>query len=89
MTIKDESNQVIKSQRIITTPFCDDFNLLTGHKLRHQSIQNDLQLKTTSMGLTFKPIKSRSLPVCAGKPTKVDFTLLDQPNLRKIVIKTL
>ena len=41
MTIKDDNNELIKSQRIITTPFKDNFKLLTGHKLRHQKLQDD------------------------------------------------
>ena len=83
---------VIKSQRVITTPFADDFNLMTGHKLRHQTLQDDLQSKTVSMGLTFKPNKCRSLSICAGKPTKVDFTLLDHStpvNPPRVVLKSL
>ena len=49
-----------------------NFNLLTGHKLRHQSLQDDLQMKTISMGLTFKPKKCRSLSICGGKSSNVD-----------------
>ena len=90
MTVKDENQQIVKSQRVITRPFADDFNLLTCHKLRHQKLQDDIQSKTSSMGLTFKPVKCRSLSLCGGKPSKVDFTLLDysDPNgPERVVIK--
>jgi hypothetical protein len=92
MTIKDENKVVIKSQRVITTPFADDFNLMTGHKLRHQTLQDDLQSKTASMGLVFKPKKCRTMSICAGKPCQVDFTLqeVSEDNVsRKVVLKSL
>ena len=78
MTLKEDNE--VKSQRIITTPFADDFNLLTGHKIRHQKLQDDIQIQTNYMGLTLQPIKCRILSICAGKPSKVDFTLAKNPN---------
>ena len=44
------------------------------------------------MGLIFKPKKCRSLSICGGKATKVDFTLLDYTdpnNPNRVVIKSL
>ena len=64
-------------KKIITTPFCDDFNLITKNKIQHQKIQNDIQDKATSMGFVFKPKKCRAYSVCSGKPTSVDFFLFD------------
>ena len=61
--MQDENKVVVKSQRIITTLFADDFNLMTGYKLRHQTLQDDLQRKIISMGLTIKPVKCRTLSI--------------------------
>ena len=90
MIVKDETGQVTESKRIITTPFADDFNLLTGHKTRHQTLQDDLQSKTASMGLVFKPKKCWTMSICAGKPCQVDFTLQefsDDNVSRKVVVR--
>ena len=76
LTVKS-GNETTNSKPIITTPFCDDFNLLTRNKLQHQKIQNDIQEKATSMGFVFKPKKCRSYSICSGKPTPVDFFLMD------------
>ena len=44
------------------------------------------------MGLIFKPVKCRSLSLCGGKPSKVDFTLFDYSDPdspKRVVIKSL
>jgi hypothetical protein len=78
--------------KIITTPFCDDFNLLTKNKIQHQKLQDDIQEKATAMGLVFKPSKCRVYSVCSGKPSPVNFSLLDYSNPKtpvKTQLKTL
>ena len=92
MIVKNETGEITESKRIITTPFADDFNLLTGHKTRHQTLQDDLQSKTASMGLVFKPKKCRTMSVCGGKPSQVEFSLLEvseQNVSRRVVLKSL
>ena len=92
LIVKDENNEITTTKRIITTPFADDFNLLTGHKTRHQTLEDDIQKKATSMGLTFKPKKCRTLSICGGKPSQVDFTLQEiseQNETRRVVLKSL
>jgi hypothetical protein len=92
MVVKDENYQIIESKRMLTTPFADNFNLLTGHKTRYQKIQDDLQSKTTTMGLVFKPKKCRTMSICGGKPSEVDFTLeecSEQNVTRRVVLKSL
>ena len=91
LSVKNES-EIIQSKKIITTPFCDDFNLITKNKIQHQKIQNDIQEKATSMGFVFKPKKCRAYSVCSGKPTSVDFFLsdyTDPANPVKTKLKTL
>ena len=43
--------------KVITKPFADDFELITNHKTRHQKLQNEVQQKAETMGLSFKPSK--------------------------------
>ena len=50
----------LNTTKIITTPFADDFNLITNNKTQHQQIINELQTKATGMGLTLKLSKCRS-----------------------------
>ena len=89
MNIKDADNNITKSAKIITTPFCDDFNILTRHKLSHQKLQDDIQSKVSSMGLTLKPKKCRTLSVVSGKASDVKFTLSDTVTNTKVTLKTL
>ena len=63
----------LDGDRVITTPYADDFNLITSNKVQHQKIINDLHSKTQSMGLTLKPSKCRSLSICGGVPKVVDY----------------
>ena len=57
LSVTNENKEVIKAKNIITTPFCDDFNLLTKNKIQHQKLQDDIQVKATAIGLVFKPSK--------------------------------
>ena len=62
-------------RKIITTPYADDFNLITGNKLQHQKLMNGINDRLKSMGLTLKPRKCSSLFLTSGKPNIVDFTI--------------
>ena len=63
---------------MITTPYADDFNLITRNKVQHQKIIKDLEKFATSMGLIFKPVKCRSLnSIKSGKPIPIVFKIGD------------
>ena len=40
---------------VITTPFADDFNLITHNKTMHQTLLTDIEKKIKSMGLIINP----------------------------------
>ncbi len=74
----------------ICIPFADDFNLITKNKLQHQKLQDDIQEKITSMGLTLKPKKCRAMSISSGHPVTASFTLRDHSDINnptKIVLK--
>ena len=56
----------LDGKRIITTPFADDFCLIT-HNKRTQRLLNQIDRHIESMGLCLKPSKCRSLSFCSGK----------------------
>ncbi len=61
----------------ITTPFADDFNLITTNKATHQRIINKITEKCKSMNLTLKPVKYKSLSLKSGKPSEITFRIGD------------
>ena len=63
---------------VITTPFADDFNLITQNKTMHQALLTDIETKIKSMGLVIKPKKCRSLSIQAGKSVNIKFNLKDE-----------
>mgnify|MGYP003407069818 CR=1 FL=1 len=65
--------------KVITTPFADDFNLITTNKSTHQKIITQLNDLTNSLGLKLKPTKCNSLSIASGKPTNIQFALGDTP----------
>ena len=67
-----------QQQFISTTPFADDFNIVSRNKIQHQKFITDVEEKATSMGLQFKPSKCCSLSIQAGKSTNVTYHLTDQ-----------
>ena len=60
---------------VITTPFADDFNILTRDKVLHQQIVKDVEKKIQFMGLIIKPRKCRSLSIVNDKTEKIPFVL--------------
>ena len=76
-SIKERHGYNLNGTYIFTTPYPDDFNLITTNKLQHQKIINNLTKYSTSMGLTLKPTKCRSLAICAGSPKEIDFKIDD------------
>ena len=65
----------INDIKYITTPFADDFNLITTNKRTHQRILNEISTWTQSMNLKLKPIKCKSMSIVSGKPKSVGFIL--------------
>ena len=70
---------------IITTPFADDFNLISNNSVKHKKLIADIESKATSMGLAFKPSKCRSLSIVSGKPTNVPFYLHTQTPINSVI----
>ena len=74
--IRDKSGFNMDGCKVITTPYADDFNLLTSNKLQHQTIINDLQEKHAEHGFGTKtnkmPIRVHT-SICSGVPEVVDF----------------
>ena len=65
--------------KIITTPFADDFNLITKNKKQHQKLIRDIEIKAKTMGFSLKPSKCFSLSICGGNTQNVRFVMRD-PN---------
>ena len=58
-----------------TTPFADDFNIMSRNSIKHQQIVKDVEEKLKSMGLVLKAPKCRSLSLKGGKTANVPFNL--------------
>ena len=71
---------------MITTPFADDFNLVTRNKTMHQELVTDVESKIKSMGLVIKPKKCRSLSILKGKTVNIPFQLKDKDTGENITI---
>ena len=65
-------------KNVITTPFADDFNLITRNKSMHQVLVTDIENKIKSMGLVLKPKKCRALSIESGKVKHIPFTLKEE-----------
>ena len=65
---KDKQGYALGNSRVITKPFADDFDMISNNERSHQNLQDKIQLNATSMGLTFKPSKCRTLSLVRGKP---------------------
>ena len=65
--LKNTQGYNLDTTRIITTPFADDFNIISNNKIKHQKLIDDNVGKAKSMMFTFKPNKCLSLSVMSGK----------------------
>ena len=86
---KEKSGYEIKTQNnntqfINTTPFADDFNIISRNKTQHQKLISDIENKISSMGLIIKPSKCASLSIQSGKSTEVSFNLTGNGNHHQI-----
>ena len=84
-----DNKRKLGKSKVLTTPFADDFDLITNNLKKHQKLQLDVQKKAESMGLTFKPSKCRSLSLLSGKPQPVPFFLSDPINGMEVELKNL
>ena len=62
---------------MISTPFADDFDLISNHVKKHKYLMLDIKKKAESMEITFKPSNYQSLSIQGGKVTDIRFFLLD------------
>ena len=58
-----------------TTPYANDFNLISGNKLQHPKLMNGINDRLRSKGLTLKPKRCSSLSLTSGGPNIVEFTI--------------
>lgn len=75
LKLEQQRGYKLGKSSIISTPFADDFNLITTNKRTHQRLINDIEKWTVKMKLKLKPSKCRSLSLMAGTPSSVKFTL--------------
>ena len=85
---KDKQGYALGNSRVITKPFADDFEIISNNTKKHQELQDKIQLNATTMGLTFKPKKCRTLSLVKGKLTPVSFTLSDPITGEEVKLKT-
>ena len=86
---KDKQGYALGNSRVITKPFADDFEIISNNEKSHRTLQDQTQLNATTMGLTFKPSKCRTLSLIRGKPSPVVFTLTDPTTGEEVELKTL
>ena len=76
---KENQGYQLKTEKsalcVNTTPFADDFNIISNNSIKHQQLVKDVEKKLQSMGLTLKPSKCRSLSIQGGKTKLHHFTL--------------
>ena len=68
---------ILDGNNIISTPFADDFNIITTNKKTHQRIINNISKYAATMNLKLEPRKCRSLSICAGQSKEISFTIGD------------
>ena len=73
--LKDTLGYDLNGTKVITTPYADDFNLITNNKIQHQKVIDKLNVYTSSMGLKLKPSKCCSLSVCGGVPKEIKYSI--------------
>ena len=80
-------NKSVKN--VISTPFADDFNIISKNKALHQKLVLDVENKIRSMGSVLKPRKCRSLSIKSGKPEVIDFNLTNEAGNKVIISSVL
>ena len=62
---------------VISTPFADDFNIITTNSRTHQRIILNVERFAKSMNLILEPTKCKSLSICSGSSKVINFKLSD------------
>ena len=75
---KETLGYQLGAHKVITKPFADDFETITNNKKQHQILMDRTQEKASTMGLTYKPSKCRTLSIQGGKVTTAKFFLKDK-----------
>ena len=78
--LKSESKHGYKLNNctnVISTPFADDFNVITSHSRAHQRILTNVENFAKSMNLVLEPTKCKSLSICSGSSKVIEFKLND------------
>ena len=83
-THKNTQGYKLGNTPIITTPFADDFNLISNNNVKHRKLVADIESKATC-DLSFKPNKCRSLSLVSGKPTDIVFYLSTQTPINSVI----
>ena len=65
-------------RNVISTPFADDFNIISKNITMHQKLVTDVEKKIRTMGLVLKPRKCRALSIKSGKAEIINFHLTDE-----------
>jgi hypothetical protein len=60
---------------VISTPFADDFNVISTNSRTHQRLLNNIETHAKSMNLCLEPNKCKSLSICSGSSKIIDFKL--------------
>ena len=89
MLHKDSYGYQLGKCKVLSTPFADDFDLVTNDTRRHQKLQLDVQKKAESMGLCFKPSKCRSLSIKGGRVAGEHQFFLKAADGEKVFLKTM
>ena len=79
---KDKFGYNLNENFVNTTPFADDFNIISRNKTQHQKFIHNIEQKVASMGLILKPSKCKSLSIQAGKSNDVTFVLEDDKQVK-------
>ena len=70
----------ITAKHVITTPFADDFNVISRNIKHHQNLVTDVENKLKTMGLVIKASKCRSLSIQSGITSNIQFNIKDSNN---------
>ena len=76
---KETQGYELKTEKSVkcvsTTPFTNDFDIISRNNTKHQQLVKDVETKLKSMGLVLKASKCRSLSITGGKTSNIHFTL--------------
>ena len=73
--IRKHGYYIDKDTPVISTPFADDFNVISTNARTHQRLLNNVEKFAKSMNLVLEPRKCKSLSICSGSSKIVTFHL--------------